>query len=564
MSDPPRRLPPGPSLEQLRKQAKDLKRAATDGDAEARARIARHKPKATTPTLADAQYALARELGFASWAALARHVDAIQPEGAGPHGYATKPPYYQIDWIANRIEPRQPLSDADWDVLIEVMVEHGLTGLDAHGWLTDGALGRLARVDQLTELVFDGTRRVTDAGLRHLAALPQLESLDLSDHPGGTITDRGLECLRHLPGLRRFKMCWQAGVTDAGIAHLAGAEALEEVNLLGTPTGDGALAALRGKPALALLRTGRLTTDAGLALLPEFPVFRRWTGGTPEYGLMTFGDSGPNHLVLDGPFTDRGLASLDGLDGLFGLTFFWHTPGLTSDGLRALVALPHLGALGCQDRLADDVAMGHIAAIPGLRSLMAQGTVATAAGYAALARSATLEYLWGREAPGLDGPGLRALSTMPALKGLAVSLERADEASLATLPRFPALTELVPMGLSDAQFRHVGACHGLERLVCMYCRETGDGATGWITGLSRLLHYYAGQTKITDRSLEILSGLETLEDIALSGCRSITDRGLARLATLPRLKRLAVDRTEHVTRAGIAAFPPGVRVTLWA
>ena len=152
---------------------------------------------------------------------------------------------------------------------------------------------------------------------------------------------------------------------------------------------------------------------------------------------------------------------------------------------------------------------------------------------------------------------------MPALEGLAVSCKRVDDASLAALPRFPALTWLLPMDVPDAGFRHVGRCAQLEKLTCMYCRDTGDAATEHIAGLSRLKHYYAGQTLITDRSLEILGGMTSLEEVQLSACAGISDAGLVHLARLPRLRQVSVDATARVTRAGIGVFPPRVHVDFW-
>ena len=74
---PESNLPARPSLEQLRKRAKDLLRAARSADESAIKRLhsggARHHP----PRLADAQHALAREHGFASWPDLLHHVGAI-------------------------------------------------------------------------------------------------------------------------------------------------------------------------------------------------------------------------------------------------------------------------------------------------------------------------------------------------------------------------------------------------------------------------------------------------------------------------------------------------------
>jgi hypothetical protein len=572
-------LPPRPSLEQLRKQAKDLLRSSQKGDAAAVERIRRHKPEATEPSLADAQFALARDYGFESWPRLLRHVEAESAVGFEdrdslvaslaegeldprtlPHGLSTRPPFYKVDWIARRIEPRQPLSDRDWDRVIDIMRDYGLAGLDARGQMTDAVLERVSKLEQVTCLNLGGSKSLTDDGLLHLAGMPQLVELDLSDYPGGIITDRGLQALRQLPSLRRFQMCWQAGISDLGIANLAVCDQLERVDLLGTPTGDGAIAALRGKRYLRHFKTGRMATDVGLSWLHDFPMIKTWQREETRYDLMTFGDANPNYLMLDGPFTDAGLAGLAGLDGLFGLGFFWHVSRITPDGLRHLAQSPNLGALGCGGGLCNDTAMRHIAAMPRLRMLMAQGTVATDDGFVALSRSPTIEYIWGRECPNLQSRGFAALADLPALKGLAVSCKFVDDASLATLPRFGALTWLLPMDVSDEGFRHVGRCARLEKLTCMYCRDTGDAATEHIAGLSGLKHYYAGQTRITDRSLEILGGMDSLEEVELSACAGITDAGLAYLARLPRLKRVSVDASAHVTRGGIAVFPEGVRV----
>ena len=81
---PPRRLlPERPSLEQLRNQAKDLLRGARGGDASALARLTATGRRAAgaRPTLADAQLAIARELGFPSWPKLVRHVEAVTGGG---------------------------------------------------------------------------------------------------------------------------------------------------------------------------------------------------------------------------------------------------------------------------------------------------------------------------------------------------------------------------------------------------------------------------------------------------------------------------------------------------
>ena len=66
-------LPARPNLDQLRRQARDLLRAARAGDAAATRRI---EIVSDRLTLAAAQLAVAREYGFASWARLKAQVDA--------------------------------------------------------------------------------------------------------------------------------------------------------------------------------------------------------------------------------------------------------------------------------------------------------------------------------------------------------------------------------------------------------------------------------------------------------------------------------------------------------
>jgi hypothetical protein len=377
--------------------------------------------------------------------------------------------------------------------------------------------------------------------------MPQLRWLNLSEYPGGKLTDRGLDVLRHLPNLRVFEMTWQKGITDAGVANLRFCDQLERVDLMGSPTGDGAIEALQGKPKLSSFASGKLVTDAGLRWLHNFPRLKTWQGDENT------------RLLIDGPFTNAGLASLAGLEGVFDLDLFWHVTGITSDGFAHLAGLPNLGSLGADATLSDDVAMGHFAAIPQLRKLRAQGTVATDEGFEALSRSRTLEQLWTRETPHLGSRGFMALSRMPALRSVGVSCKQVSDAALAALPDFPSLRELTPIDVTDPGFRHIGRCEKLERLLCMYCRETTDVATEHIAGL-QLRSYYAGLTQITDRSLEILGRMTSLEQIELYECLHVTDAGLAFVSKLPRLRQFEVSGSPGVTLEGTKVFPASVTV----
>jgi hypothetical protein len=136
--------------------------------------------------------------------------------------------------------------------------------------------------------------------------------------------------------------------------------------------------------------------------------------------------------------------------------------------------------------------------------------------------------------------------------------------ALSTLPRFPALREFMPMDVPDEGFRHVGRCEHLDSLWCMYCRDAGDVATGHIAGLPRLKSYYAGKTRITDRSLEILGRMTLLERLEFWQCAGITDAGVAQLAGLPRLREVTIGGSPNVTRDRAAVFPATVLVNVWS
>ncbi len=498
---------------------------------------------------AEAQILIAQDAGFSSWEALTQAIAT----GAPPV------PAHATDKKHNRIAPRRQLSDKEWEELIEVMKERRITALEANGMMTDPLLARIAELDHVTALSLGGSRQLTDDGLLLLARMPQLQHLNLNEYPAGRVTDRGLEVLRHLPNLRTFEMTWQSGVTDAGAANLRFCDQLERVTLMGTNTGDGTIEALRGKPKLSHFKSGRLVTDSGLALLHDFPVFKTWRGEDVQYSLMTGPDEDPSHLLIGGSFTNEGIATIAQLEGLCGLKLVWHASAITSDAFRLLAGLPNLLSLRCDGKLCDDVAMRYIADMPKLRMLVAQGTLTTDEGFQSLSRSRTLEQFWGRECPRLGNKGFVALSKMPSLRGLGVSCKNVDDTALASLAEFPALRELTTIDINDDGFRHVGRCQRLERLWCMYCRDTTDVATEHIAGL-RLKYYYAGMAQITDRSLEILGRMPSLEEVEFYECKDVTNRGLVFLAALPRLREVALHSLPQVTLAGTTVFPPHVRV----
>ncbi|HEY2433555.1 MAG TPA: hypothetical protein VGI12_12845 [Vicinamibacterales bacterium] len=635
MSDTPLDLPPRPSLQQLRKQAKER----LDAMPEAR--------------LADAQLALARDYGFESWPKLARHVEAVRRPEVAQHeriardmvaafhrrdeeavarlndlfhsmlsvdrirdfigaqlvdlpaaaerlarfeardarllvarlygfedwdalimastganaggradapGLSTTAPFHRIDAEGRSLSIQQPMSRRDWDTIIGIMRDRGIVELEAQNMLDDEAMAVLAAAaPHVRILKLHGSDRVTDVGLKHLAAFRDLERIELGGWHSA-MTDTGFAALRGLPRLRSVGAWWSRRITDAGARQtLADCHALEDGNFGGTPLGDGLIEALAGKPGVWRVFCGDGVTDAGLARLRDIPRLQHWSGGERRYSLLEF-DAGPTYVAVKGPFTAAGLQSLAGLDGLFALNVHWTSSETTSRDLGRLASLTNLGFLAIDGDLCDDEAMRQIGQLPALRMLLAQQPVAGDDGFAGLSASKSLEYLWGRQCPGLTGRGFTAMASMPSLTGLAVSCKNVDDDALTMLPRFPSLRALMPMDVGDEGFRHVGRCEHLAQLWCMYCRDTGDAATEHVANL-RLKIYYAGSTQITDRSLLLLSRMLTLERIHLHHCQKLTNAGVQALVRHPTLHELSIEGCRNVTRAGVANAAPHLRVS---
>ncbi len=497
-------------------------------------------------TVAEAQFLVARAQGFENWARLTEFAASLPP---GKTRTAAKSVVvYSVDASG----AKQAKRSRDWDEVIAAMKDPRLEGLRASGQMTDSLLERFSRLDHITALDLEGSKGLTDDGLRHLARLPKLRHLNLM---GCSVSDRGLEVLRRLPDLESISLSWTR-ITDVGAANLAACENLQSVDLSHTATGDGAIRALAEKPSLHHFRSGNDVTDAGLHSLHELPVFKRWQGGERRMALLDF-DAGPNYLMLRGSFTDKGLAELVGLDGLFALNLDSDKLAITGPGLAPLVGLPNLGWLAFD---ATDHSMPYIAALPHLRFLMCQDTAAGDDGFEALSRSRSIEYIWGRRCYNLRRRGFTALAEMPALRSLSVSCKNVDDVGLSALPEFPALRELMPMDIPDDGYRHIGRCDKLESLILMYCRDTTDLATGHIANLPQLAKYFASYNRITDNTPEILSGIPSLEEIAFDSCAGLTNAGITALARLPRLRELRVSGMPRVTGDVVTAFGPDVHV----
>jgi len=498
-------------------------------------------------TIDDARYLVAVEYGFESWKDVERFARSAQSFGeqliaAKPIRLVRSDEYGDEETVA---------ASRNWHEIASLIEAHPDARLDCGGQATDDVLALLANVPAITSLRLGGSHALTDDGLRALAGLPNIRELDISGIP---LSDAGLEVLFELKKLETLNLAGTR-VTDRGIGVLEANRTLRDVNLAWTNTGDGAIAALAGKPKLGHFMTGSGVTDSGLAMFGQWPVYSTWQGGAAKMALLSY-RSTPNQLALRGRFTDRGMQYLRGLDGLFALNIDDSGLPLTAAALEPLVSLPNLGWLGAD---AKDDWMPYIARMPRLRFLGAQDTSACDDGFVALSKSQSLEHIWGRRCHNLGTRGFKALANMPRLRGLSVSCLNVDDEGVSALPSFPSLRELMPMDVPDAGYRHIGKCSDLESLVLMYCRNTTDAATEHITSLKKLSYYFNSYTTITDRTPELLSGIESLERVTFDACHDLTNAGVAKLARLPKLKQVRASG-RGLTPGLATSFPPRVRV----
>ncbi len=103
---------------------------------------------------------------------------------------------------------------------------------------------------------------VTAAGLAHLAEIPTLQELDISECV--QLTDDGLAALAGMTQLTRLNL-WRLPIGDEGAAHLAPLTNMQWLNVDNTMLTDAGLESLVGMKKLSFLHLGSTAiSDAGV------------------------------------------------------------------------------------------------------------------------------------------------------------------------------------------------------------------------------------------------------------------------------------------------------------
>ena len=227
--------------------------------------------------------------------------------------------------------------------------------------LSDRGLAHACRARHLEDLVIRGCRGLTDEGLRPLQALVRLERLHLG---GCGFLGHGFRFLAGLPALKEVNL-WESRVGMPGIRHLASLPRVESLDLgYNSHMSDEVLVALKGLHLRRLVVNGasfaaRSTladalTDAGLLAVALAPAMRG----------LTYLDAS----FCDG-ITDLSLEAIGAhLRRLCVLKLACCTSGVTDAGVAALTSLEELEELDLSGlaRLTPR-SLGHLAELPGLK-----------------------------------------------------------------------------------------------------------------------------------------------------------------------------------------------------
>ncbi len=383
---------------------------------------------------------------------------------------------------------------------------------------------------KLRTIDLNSNKRVDDEGLKELAGLKSLQSLNL---PSTQVTDAGLKSLADLRSLHSFAINGTA-VTDAGLKELAALKNLQLLSLGGTAVTEAGLKELAALTRLRWLDLGgTAVTEAGLKELA---------------GLKAL-----HTLVLrNTPVTDAGLVHLQNLTNLKALDLT--KTKVTTKGIAALQkALPdcQIGsdfspAVDAADRKAAEwvLSLGGVGTINDGQDRPFRAATDLPAG------PWTLRTIDLNSNKRVDDEGLKKLARLKDIQELSIWEARVTDAGLKELAGLKSLRVLILWNtrVTDAGLKELA---GLKALQTLYLNDTSvtDAGLKELAGLMDLRNLGLFRTKVTDAGLKELAGLKSLQWLHLGGTK-VSDAGLKELAGLNDLGWLNLDSTP-VTDAGL-------------
>lgn len=434
-----------------------------------------------------------------------------------------------------------------------------IQGLELHGErYTNDFLAALNPMPELETLWILSTS-ISDDGLKAVAGMPKLRQLSLGEGRS-MFTDAGV---KHLGGLKNLKQLWltKSGVTSKGLAPLAGMPELQTVGLAETAVDDEGLKVFAGKTKLLNVYLTRTAVHGP--------------------GLKNLEGASLDTLMLDQTLlTDDGATALSGLRAI-GL--YLNGTALTDAGMVSVAKVKGVKSLNLDNTRIGDAGVKHLATIPTLERLEIRSTDVTGATFGDLKACPNLDRLYFANCPVTDAavPSLIALPKLSSFDPVDTEL---TDACLKTIAQIPAdrrlsmtgslwnpwqfsaaaLKELKtarpnvnvgtgsPAEPSPKELKPLPVAAKLPKAdpAAFYKRfevmpNIDDEAPG-----KPVIGVYAYSEKLSDADLADLRELKTLKSLSLSG-ENFTDAGLAHLAGLTNLESISL-RSDKITDSGLA------------
>ena len=378
--------------------------------------------------------------------------------------------------------------------------------------VTSDGLRELCRCKTLQSIGIEGTP-VTDAGLEHLLALPQLTGLSLGVYEDSAkVTDDGMKTIAKLTKLKRLSVSG-IPITDEGLGHLAPLTKLEHLNIDNTDISEDGLAALEPLGSLKSLRYYKPITDAS----------------APHLAKVTS--------------LERISSNLD----------------VTDKGVKEIAKLTNLQRLSVSDHVTD-VGATEIAKMTGLVELWFQDCPITDAGFEKLSALKNLKHAL-ISGTNLTSEGLRHLAAFPKLESLNLDLLPSEsengEPKKTSLKHLAKLTNIERLDIgghdrdyhiSADQLIHVSGLTKLTRLELEPSIVVDDASVGHLARLKNLEGLDIQGSTLTNKGLVQLGEYDKLEYVTIVG--QFDDEGLMQFSKYPKLRFLQVA-SPFITDAGI-------------
>ncbi|MHC4639336.1 MAG: leucine-rich repeat domain-containing protein, partial [Planctomycetota bacterium] len=332
---------------------------------------------------------------------------------------------------------------------------------------------------------------------------------------------------------------------DRCMPHIAGLTGLKVLGLKWTNISSRGLRYIKDFKKLERLNLPDGTTDAGLADIAEL------------HSLKGLYFQGRNQVTNAGL---RHLAKLTSLEELALVSEQVDDAGLVY--LAKLPKLRYLQLLG--NSIFSDAGMVHLKDIPNLRildiSVLRQITDEGLANLAGCTQLERINFHWNKN---ITDKGVSYLATMPSLKMIDLRHAHITDAGLAHLAEIKSLEylDLPSESVTDKGLGYLGQLTNLKHLRMPsphYVdpkrdkRLYTDKGLEELTKLQSLEELSLSGLGVTDAGMSHIAKLSNLRNLNISGCL-ITNKGLAKLTTLKSLKSLWLYETK-VTISGLSQF----------